>query len=156
MLEGCFYSSKAGRRRGGNPPASPKPKRRQRTGANGTPYTIHITSEFMIMATFTRSCHLLIGTASKPIMPDDINVSLTGASYDEEPYAVDLQRSLVASSKDRDYSNNQRAGFGALRTIGVLSSFLRRRRPRPRRHPPARRRRHRCRRRCRRRCRPQK
>ena len=38
-LEGCFYSSKAGRRRGGNPPASPKPKRRQRTGADGTPYT---------------------------------------------------------------------------------------------------------------------
>ena len=36
-LEGCFYSSKAGRRRGGNPPASPKPKRRQGTGADGTP-----------------------------------------------------------------------------------------------------------------------
>ena len=57
-------------------------------------------------------------------MTDDININITGASYDEEPYAVDLQRSLVASSKEHDYANNQGAKFGVMRMIGVLSSFL--------------------------------
>ena len=83
-----------------------------------------LLSIIMIVACVGIAIGMMIGTASTPIMTNDVNINITAASYDEEPYAVDLQRSLVASSKELDYANNQGTKFGVMRIIGVMSSFL--------------------------------